>query len=366
MAALTFSRPSRRSPFNQSTKSRHGLGPSSKQLASLCNRLALALESGIDVRRVWQGEAERARGKSLRIYQAIAKRISQGDSLADAMATAPAYFPRLFVEMAAVGEQTGSAPEVFRRLANHYEHQVRIRRALLTQIAWPLLQLLMAVVVVGILIAIGGVLTDGKGNNIDVLGLGLTGSWGLMIYANALIGIFLLFGGFWAAMRRYPELKKTLVQWIAPVPIIGDCFEKIALGRIAWALHLTLNTEMDLRRLAPLVLSVSDDGRFGRHANAVAADLHEGRPLSVAFARTGLFPKNFLDTLIVAEESGQIVESMERLSHQYEEEAEHALSTLAVLAGFAVWGLVATLIILLIFRVFGFYTDAIYDALEGI
>ena len=353
-------------PYNRPSKGRPGFGPSAKQLASLCDRLALSLESGIDVRRVWQGEAERARGKAKKVYKAISEGIAKGDSLAAAMAAAPAYFPRLFVEMAAVGEQTGSAPEVFRRLADHYEHRVRVRRTLLSQIAWPLLQLLIAAVVVGILIAIGGVLTDGKGNGIDVLGFGLTGSRGLLVYANVLFGILLFFGGIGAVMRRYPEIKETLVEVIAPIPVIGESFKKIALARIAWALHLTLNTEMDLRHLAPLVLSLSGDGRFTRHGDAVAAEINEGRPLSVAFAKTGLFPTDFLDTLIVAEETGQIVESMSRLSRQYEEEAEHALSTLAVVAGIVVWGLVAALIITLIFRVFGFYTGAIYEALEGI
>jgi hypothetical protein len=56
---------------------------------------------------------------------------------------------------------------------------------------------------------------------------------------------------------------------------------------------------------------------------------------------------------------------MERLSRRYEEEAESALQVLTTIAGFAVWLLVAGMIIVMIFRLAGFYFGAINDALKG-
>ena len=56
---------------------------------------------------------------------------------------------------------------------------------------------------------------------------------------------------------------------------------------------------------------------------------------------------------------------MERLSKRYEDEAQSALKMLTVLAGVAVWLLVMGLIILLIFRIAGFYVGTINDALKG-
>ena len=47
-----------------------------------------------------------------------------------------------------------------------------------------------------------------------------------------------------------------------------------------------------------------------------------------------------------------------------EEEAESAMETLTRLAGFAIWLLVAAMIIVMIFRLAGFYIGAINDALR--
>ena len=83
-----------------------------------------------------------------------------------------------------------------------------------------------------------------------------------------------------------------------------------------------------------------------------------------AFRSTGIFPQRFLDALEVGEESGQIVETMERLSAQYQEEAESAMKTISVMLGTGIWMLVAALIVMIIFRIFGFYLGAINDALK--
>jgi len=57
---------------------------------------------------------------------------------------------------------------------------------------------------------------------------------------------------------------------------------------------------------------------------------------------------------------------MDRLSKRYDEEAEHAVAMLTRVAAFLVWAAIATLIIVLIFRVFGMYTGMINDALKEI
>jgi tetrahydromethanopterin S-methyltransferase subunit B len=55
---------------------------------------------------------------------------------------------------------------------------------------------------------------------------------------------------------------------------------------------------------------------------------------------------------------------MERLSNRYEEEAELAVKTLSVAFGWFVGLCVMALIVLLIFRLAGFYLGAINDAVK--
>jgi type IV pilus assembly protein PilC len=166
------------------------------------------------------------------------------------------------------------------------------------------------------------------------------------------------------AVRRGALWTRSLQRALMRLPAVGASLEKIALARLAWALHLTLNVEMDLRRVVPLVLRATGNDHYIRHTEQIAADVAAGHPLHLAFAGSGAFPSTFIDALAVAEESGQTVESMDRLSKRYEEEAETAVKALAVVLGGAVAVMVMGIIVLLIFRLAGFYFGTINDALK--
>ncbi len=343
-----------------------GAPASAKRLAALCDRVAISLNAGIDVRRVWRGEADRQTGRAAGVCAEVADAIEAGESLDQAIADAGPFFPPLMVELVRVGEQTGSTTEVFARLAKHYERQVARTRELRGEITWPVLQLAAALGIVAMLILVGGVLQDGRGKPLDLLGIGLAGSQGLFVYLSGLFGIALVLGMAWMIFLRQPRWGDWLRGRACSLPAIGPAVRKIALARIAWTLRLTMNVALDIRRVAKVVLRASGNRRYARHADTVSGRIEQGMPLTASFQQTGEFPSQFLDALGVAEETGMIVESMDRLSKQYDEEAEHAIGTLSTLLAFAIWAGVATLVILLIFRIYSFYTGAIQDALQGL
>ena len=96
----------------------------------------------------------------------------------------------------------------------------------------------------------------------------------------------------------------------------------------------------------------------------IDAAIGAGNSVYDTFAAAGGYPHEFLDALAVGEQSGRIVESMAVLSRQYQDRAAPRWPRLTTLAGFAVWALIAALIIALIFRLFGFYLNTINDAMK--
>jgi type II secretory pathway component PulF len=123
-----------------------------------------------------------------------------------------------------------------------------------------------------------------------------------------------------------------------------------------------MNVEMDLRRVVPLVLRSTGTDFYTRHADQIVSEIAAGNPIHVAFSHSNAFPADFIDALAVAEESGRMVESMDRLSNRYEEEATQAIKMLSKGLGFAVTLFVFGIIIYLIFHLAGFYFGAINDA----
>lgn len=340
---------------------------SGKELADLCHRLAISAESGVDIRRTWEREADAARGRVASQYATVRDGVKRGDGLSVSLARTGKLFPRLFLEMVHVGEQTGCLSEVLHRLSDHYQRRHEMTRQFRRRLIWPMLELSAALVIVGVLlwlIAVLGAETL-SGEPMDVLGLGVTGMDAVTLYVEIVIAAGLTLYVLIAAARRGRLSTRWLQHAVMRVPKLGAAVEMVCLARLAWVLHLTLNVEMDLRRLVPLALRATGSDYYASHAKAMSADVASGSTLYEAFSAAGIFPHHFLDALQVAEESGQLVESMGRLSDQYEREAEDAVGTISVLLSFVIWGLVMLIITVMIIRFFKLvYLDPINDALE--
>jgi type II secretory pathway component PulF len=192
----------------------------------------------------------------------------------------------------------------------------------------------------------------------------LTGGRGLRIYL-----MFLAFTGtaiwlFLRAIDRGLMWTRPIQRLLLRLPALGKPLQTMALERLAWSMHLTMNTGMDVRRALKLSLRSTQNARYIDQIPAIDAEIVAGNSIHEAFVLAGGYPADFLDTLAVGEESGKIVESMGLLARQYQERARMALAVLAIIAGWAVWALVAALIIALIFRVFSFYLGALNDAMK--
>lgn len=338
---------------------------SAKVLSELSHRLAVETDSGIDIRRTWKREADSAPTRVRGDFQHVSDAVNRGESLSTALTGTGQLFPPLFREIVEVGEKTGTLGRVFHRLANHYRKNVELQRLFLLAIAWPMIQLGLAIVVVGLMIwFLGIVARRNNGQPIDILGFGLVGNHGLLIYTNFVIAVGLVVAGLVVAVRRGVFWTRPLQRAVMRIPVLGGSLEKLALARLTWGLHLLMNVEMDLRQIVPLVLRATGSDYYIQHTDQATKLVAAGHPLHEAFAATAAFPATFLDALEVAEESGAVVESMERLSNRYEDEAETALKVLTTLASVAVWLLVMGLIIFMIFRIAGFYIGTINDALR--
>lgn len=336
-----------------------------KPLAAMCRRMATSLEAGIDLRQVVTREADaKAPAAQQHVMREIRDSVKVGHSLGDSIDESGEFFPELFREMVSVGEETGQLAEVFRHLAKHYERQVSLRREFLKSISWPITQLVAAICTVGLLIWILGWIADTRGGEaMDVLGWGLVGERGAIIYFSIVATVVIAAGVVFEASRRGAPWVAPMVRLAYRIPAIGGALTTLALARMAWSMNLTLDTGMSLKKALPLGFRASGDPYHLVHLRQVVAEVSRGSEIHEALSDTGAFPHDFLDAVRVGEQSGRLPEQMTLLSRQYEERAEAALATLTQIAGFAVWAVVAAFIIMLIFRIFSAYVGAIYDNL---
>jgi type II secretory pathway component PulF len=332
---------------------------STRELAQLCHRLAISVDAGIDARKIWSREAEQAQGPAKSRFELISQAVNQGESLQDALSRTGEFFPVLFRELVAVGEYSGGLDKVFAQLAENYEYRLKLRRQFLGAITWPLVELGLAVLVIGVFIWFAGMIRDMTNSDFDPLGMGLYGGRGVIIYV---VFIFAVVVFIWMIIRA---INRGLV-WVRPIqhtlmrlPTIGNIIETLALSRLAWSMYITLNAGMEIRRAIRLSLGSTNNAYYTDHIEEIDAELLENNTLHDSFVKGGCFPTLFLDSIAVGEHTGKTAEAMATLSRQYREQAKFALKTLSVIGGFAVWALMAAIMVYFILRMAFFYLSAI-------
>eukprot|EP00913_Durusdinium_trenchii_P023352 g21930.t1 len=286
----------------------------------------------------------------------IATAVRKGQDVSSAMEELPGVFPDLMLEMVSVAEQTGSLPEILKGLAEHYENLVRLRKDFVSTLIFPIFQFVAAVLVIALLIYILGIIGDSPGRQkIDVLGFGLLGTKGALIWLSMVSGTVLsLFVAYQVTVHNLRG-KKFLDRFLLNVPVVGNCLRSFAIARFSWAFYLTEQTGMPIDQSLKSSLRATDNGAFIDATPGICEMIQEGSTLCRALEASKLFPKEFLSMVEVAETSGTVPEALHRLSPQIEEDARRSLARLTTALAWTIWATVAIFIIFLIFRIALFY-----------
>src|SRR5262249_97776 len=145
---------------------------------------------GVSVLKAFQVAGAESRHKRLQLISAeIIHELRKGSDVAATLQERGNAFPPLMIDLVSVGDQTGSLPEVLAALGDHFENIVRLRRTFLGAIAFPIIQLLAAIFIVGGLIWLLGMIAGSTGGTpFDVTGLGLSGTAGALTWFGGCFG----------------------------------------------------------------------------------------------------------------------------------------------------------------------------------
>jgi type IV pilus assembly protein PilC len=351
-----------------SSGSRLSWAISSKDLIGLCQRVGQALKAGVEVRRVWQMESQHGSATHRQHMQSILRHVSAGGTVCDALRACGGYFPPLTCQMVEIGEKTGQLDGVLLKLAKYYEQQESLKRSFYLGIAWPMLQLVAATFVIAGVIWISGLIggfmgTGGAG--VDILGLGLTGGWGALLF---LLSVATVAGGIFLAINA------LLRGWFGPaplqiamrLPVLGTCLESFALSRLTWSFALGLESGMDARRVVELAVAATQNAHYEQHAAAISGGVGRGQTFFDSFQQTNAFPQDFLYSLETAEIAGATSEALLRLAKQYEDKAHEAMRYVTMAATAATFVIVALVMILAIARLAFFVFQPYREAIDMI
>src|SRR5437879_2322193 len=110
-----------------------------EQIAMLTRQLATLLGSGIPMIGALTALIDQVDYRPLKAAMMdVREKVSQGESLSDAMSAHPLYFGELFVNMVRAGEAGGNLDKVLFRVADYMHSQNRTRAKVMAALTYPI------------------------------------------------------------------------------------------------------------------------------------------------------------------------------------------------------------------------------------
>lgn len=296
----------------------------------LTRQLATMLRSGIPLASCLTALVEQAGHPDLEVVlRDIREKVTQGASLADALAHHPGYFDELFVNMVKAGEAAGNLDVILGRLADFNQKQDRMRAKLKASMAYPMVLITFGVIVVIVLMTfvVPRILkllrSGGKSGDLPlatqilVTVSGFVGQWWWLL----LVLIVAAYAMFRVSMRN-EEMRYRWDRMQMRIPVVGDLFKKVSVSRFCVTLSTLLKSGIPALQALTIVKGIVGNTVMARVVGEIHEKIVEGADISGPVKKSGVFPPVVGYMIAVGEQAGTLEEMLERVAEAYDDEVE--------------------------------------------
>lgn len=283
--------------------------------------------------------------------QEISVELRLGQRLSQAMRLAGEPFQPLHIGAVEIGESHGDLPLVFERLATHAEETDRVKRRLVSALAYPLLVIAISFIglylLVRFLAPVLAEVGEQLGEEPTVLSevflfLGAVFENELLTLGSILVLALALKGLIKFLWSRY---RVTMEKYLMASPLIGKMLRLSFLIRICQTLETMLGGGLSVTESLKLTARTCGSEYYAQNVLLPAIDrIRMGESLCHSMRGCPGLPASFYGLLVAGEETGSLDQSFEYLCHLYEMElvtaVESFLSALEPLAISVVGGMV--------------------------
>lgn len=294
---------------------------------------------------------------------ALWRDLSEGATLAGAMARHSKYFSSSVCYVIEAGEATGNLTPILRKVIEHLEEKEAIRKKMLASMAYPGF---ICTVAIAVVILFMTVLLPKIQGILDRLGGEMTWSTRLLIEGSALLKtggpvilVALILGIIGLQQWRQSEAgQRKTDRWLLRLPLLGkifyysDLFQSCSL--VSTLLESGINTTETLQLTERTVANLELRDRF----HTARGEVNEGLSIAQAFRRNNFMPDMAVDILTVGEDTGNLAQSMNEITRGFRDELTTRLgmltnivSTGALAAAFILVALIALGIVTSVFQV---------------
>lgn len=307
-------------------------------VALFSRQVATMMRAGLPLVRTFDLVASGAKAPSYAdMVRAIQGDVAAGVSLAEALGRHPAAFDKLYRNLVAVGEHTGTLDATLARIATYQETAAATRRKLRKAMTYPVLVLLAAGVVATVLLvavvpqfqtvfAAAGAELPAFTRFVIAASNVVQAWWWAFILIPSALAVALAVA--WRRSRRWRELADRLALRL---PVMGGVLANAAVARIARTLETAMAAGVPLVEALAGAAGAAGNSVHSQALGKVRAAVAEGAELHRSLGACGLFPDVVVQMVAVGEEAGRLEEMLGRVAEQFETEVAEAVDNLTTL-----------------------------------
>ncbi|MCZ6836439.1 MAG: type II secretion system F family protein [Planctomycetota bacterium] len=264
----------------------------------------------------------------------LRERIEGGESFAKALQAYPNQFDPIYRSLVEAGETSGQLGEMLRRLSQLSRQRMHIRNIVLGAMMYPLILIMVAVIVLGVLI---GFVLPRFTDLFETLDAALPPTTQFLLLLSEFVRSYwwglipALFGvGFGIVYAiRSESGRRTLDVISLRIPKFGQIFRNFATARMTRLLGILLESKVSLLESLTLTREGCTNTKYKELLIEAEEVVTRGENLSSALARSEFIDPTIAEAVRCGEESGQMGSVLLNISEFMDEENEVVLKSLS-------------------------------------
>ncbi|KKQ23909.1 MAG: Type II secretion system F domain protein [Candidatus Roizmanbacteria bacterium GW2011_GWC2_37_13] len=262
--------------------------------------------------------------------------IKAGGSFSSALKKYPSNFSGLYIALVKSGEASGKLGEILLRLADNLEKEREFKSKLKGALIYPVLIMVGMFVVMFIMITfvIPKLLGLYQDFNVELpittKILIMISSFSVHFWPLMIIGVF---GGSYF-LKKYLQTKKgkhSFDQLTLKLPVIGKVVAVSALVDSTRTLAILIGAGVSILEALSIIIETTDNLIYQRAFIDVSRKVEKGQSLGASLDQQGIFPPILVQMSQVGEQTGNLDDTLLRLSKYFEMESEISIKAMTTL-----------------------------------
>lgn len=266
----------------------------------------------------------------------IQKEVLSGNTFSKALQKYPEYFSNLYIALVKSGEASGKMSDILLKLADNLEKQREFKGKIKGALTYPVIVItgMLSIMFIMVTFVVPKLLSMYKDFNMELplptkilmaVSSFLAQFWPLIIVA-----VFVASG----AMKRFiktPQGKLLLDTVLLRAPVFGKIVSISSLVDATRTLSILIGSGVSILETLTIIVETTENMIYRNSFIHIMKEVKKGVSLGNAFNNENIFPPILVQMISVGEQTGNLDDTMMRISHYFDLESEESIKAVTTL-----------------------------------